>query len=235
MESASRSAAEVSNIQTAIYATTFVAKQYFRQGDAAGAASLMHQAQQRAKASPEATNNFIFSHLIREYVEMDLADDAIAYAETLPGPTARDSGLRDVAAAAALHGDLSLALAVVDDRLASHGSRRGCWPLAMAAQEVGTWRTCRRSPQSWAMLPIATVSMPGWCRHSSKRIGSRRQPKSLDRIESATVQDVARSRILAGQAKAQNVAELRATLAGLQSREEQLVASKTLVASSHRG
>ena len=50
------------------------------------------------------------------------------------------------------------------------------------------------------------------------------------RIESATVQDVARSRILAGQAKAQNVAELRATLAGLQSREEQLVASKTLVA-----
>ena len=147
LESASRSAAEVSNLQMAVYATTFVAKQYFRQGDAASAAALLHQAQQRAQSSPEATNNFIFSHLIREYVEMDMADDAIAYAETLPGQFSRDLGLQDVAAAAAQHGDLTLALAVVDDRLSETWKAPALVAVGDGRREAGTWPTCRRSPK----------------------------------------------------------------------------------------
>lgn len=229
LESASRSAAEVNNIQTAIYATTFVAKQYFRQGDTTGAASLLHLAQRRAQASPEATNNFVFGHLIREYVEMDMADDAIAYAETLPGPTARDLGLRDVAAAAAQHGDLSLALAVVDDRLSEPWKPSGLLAVgdgSAAGGHVADVETIAEKlgnaadrDRVYAAL-VSTLVEKDRVEEANEIAG---------RIESATVQDVARSRILAGQAKAEDIAELRATLARLQSREEKLAASKTLV------
>ena len=127
-----------------------------------------------------------------------MAGDAIAYAETLPGPTARDLGLQDVAAAAAQHGELTLALAVVDGRLSEtwkasafvtvgDGSARGghVADVQTIAERLGNAADRDRVYAE----PVSALVDKDRVEEANEIV---------EQIESATVQDVARSRISLG-------------------------------------
>lgn len=229
LESAAGSAAKVTNPQQAMYALTFVARQYHQRGDTRNAALLMHQAQQLTQAANETTNPFFYSQLIRDYVTLGLTDEALALAESMPTQISRETAFQDVAAATAKAGDLSLALNIVDHRIADSFKSAALVAVGIGCVQGGHVADAQTIAEK---LPDATQRDRVYAALASTFVDKGQVDDArdaVDRIESSELRNEVDAKILAKRAETQGVAEIRATVARLRSRDEKLAVSMKLI------
>lgn len=100
---ATAAATKVTQPQKGIYALTFVAQQYLKQGNKSDAVKLLKSARRLAEGHERELTNFGHAHLVPTLVEFGMADDAREYVGSIADPVQRKLASRELLAALAKH------------------------------------------------------------------------------------------------------------------------------------
>ncbi len=103
LKSAAEAAMKVTAPQKGIYALTFVARQYHKQGSHRDTTKLLGSARQLAERHERRLTNFGHAHLVPSLVELGTADDAREHISSIADPTQRRLASRELIAALAKH------------------------------------------------------------------------------------------------------------------------------------
>lgn len=230
LEAAATSASRVAAPYRCVMAYTFVADRYHKQGDDERCRAMLEKAREVATATKEArTNNFIYAHLIRAYVELGMVDEAKSLVQQLPPWWHRYLGSQDLAADLAKQGDLKQAMEIAQqqesDKLKQSAMAAVAFACAHAARVedvqtvAGKLSDAKDRDRAFRTLAEA-LAKAGRLDEAQQAAGQITSPESKAEAEAA---------VLTQWAEGQQPAAIAARIGQVSTREEKLALYRKLV------
>lgn len=224
------SAAEVTDTQKGVYIHTAVAGRYHQRNDVESCRNELQAARETATATEQAkSSNFVYSHLIRTYVALGMAEEAKRFAEQLPPWVHRDGGLILLAAGLAEQGRLEEALDVAKNDVSEKSRESAFIQLAQASAGRGLIEETHR-----VLELVRADEPPDQVRaklvESLLKAGRTAEAAAeVEQIQSAEMKARANALVLEERAKGGQPEAIAAQLEQVTTRDETLALSRKLI------